>query len=55
MHHEFEVQWGDDEVALLSVCMTDEGVIADVFAADEHVGTWAMTAQELTEMIKENL
>ena len=52
---EFEVVWGDDQVALLTVTITDEGVIADVLTGEEFVGTWGLTAQELTEMIQENL
>lgn len=39
----------DDQEGVLHVALTDEGIIADLFVSDELVGTWARTAQELTE------
>ena len=49
---EFVVIWNDSE-ALMTVQLTDEGIIVDVISGDEVVGTWANTAQELTETIQE--
>lgn len=56
--HEFEVDWPENDAdeesdSLLTIQVTEEGVIVDVFDGGEGVGTWAMTAQELAEMIHE--
>ena len=55
LRQDYEVVWPGDEneESALTVKLTYEGIIADVFRGDELLGTWAMTAQELTEMIQE--
>lgn len=49
MIRDYAVIWGEDEFATLHVQLTDEGIIADVFAGGVLVGTWATTAQDLTD------
>ena len=51
---DYKVFWPDSELAgevNLHIKLTEEGIIADVFDGDEHLGTWAITAQELTDGI----
>jgi len=53
LERDYRVIWGEDEFATLHIQLTSEGIIADVFAGGVHVGTWAMTDQELTDNIQE--
>ena len=50
---EFVVIWNDSE-ALMTIQLTDEGIIVDVISGEEVVGTWANTAQELAETMLED-
>lgn len=53
MNKPFYVTVGDDdEEARLQVAITDEGIVADLIHNDCLVGSYARTAQELTELIE---